>query len=186
MSQVDRTKEQFTPEERRARLRAFADRMLACAEKLPDPEILPDIERAVRIGDRIERLYARADASEAAAAKARLEVYQHTEALQRAEADTVRRAEHTTLCKRREAMRDDEMLRNEPKLARILIEQRTGRPLEDYLAARQAEATGCDSLLPGLAGRQNGEKVADRPDEGQAAQGKMPLSLAGPRPSLSP
>ncbi|ESQ78859.1 hypothetical protein [Asticcacaulis sp. YBE204] len=140
MSQADRTKEQFTPEERRARLRAFTDRMLACAEKLPDPEDLPQIERAMRVGTQIERLYARADASEALAAKAKLEIYQHAEALQRAKADTMRHAEHAALCKRREAMRDDEMLRTDPKLARRLIEQRTGRPLEDYLAARQAEA----------------------------------------------
>ncbi|MDC7684844.1 hypothetical protein PQU92_16285 [Asticcacaulis sp. BYS171W] len=139
MSQIDRTKEQFTPEERRARLRAFADRMLACAEKLPDPETLPQIERAVRIGGSIERLYARVDASEAAAAKAKLEVYRHTEALKSAEAEIVRQVEHTALCQRRERMRDDEMLRTEPKLARKLIEQRTGRPLEDYLAQRQAE-----------------------------------------------
>ncbi|MDC7682081.1 hypothetical protein PQU92_02270 [Asticcacaulis sp. BYS171W] len=140
MSEINRTKEQFSPEERRARLRAFADRMLACAEKLPDPETLPEIERAVRVGNRIERLYARADASEAAAAKSKLEVHQHTAALQSAKADIVRQAEHTALCQRRERMRDDEMLRNEPKLARRLIEQRTGRPLEDYLAMRQAEA----------------------------------------------
>ncbi|MDC7681672.1 hypothetical protein PQU92_00140 [Asticcacaulis sp. BYS171W] len=140
MSQVDRTKEQFTPEERRARLRAFADRMLTCAEKLPDPDTLLDIERAVRVGDRIERLYARVDASAAKAAKAKLEVYQHSDALQRAKDDAVRQAEHIALCKRREKMRDDEMLRNEPKLARKLIEQRTGRPLEDYLAMRRAEA----------------------------------------------
>ncbi|ESQ79086.1 hypothetical protein [Asticcacaulis sp. YBE204] len=149
MSEIALPKEQFTPDERRARLRAFADRMLVCAEKLPDPETLPEIERAVRVGDRIERLYARVDVSEAAAAKTKLEIYQHEDALQRAKDDTVRKAEHAAFCKRRERMRDDEMLRTEPKLARKLIEQRTGLPLEDYLAQRRVEMEApCDEDGP--------------------------------------
>ncbi|MDC7684641.1 hypothetical protein PQU92_15250 [Asticcacaulis sp. BYS171W] len=163
MSQVDRTKEQFSPEERRARLRAFADRMLACAEKLPDPETLPEIERAVRVGDRIERLYTRADASEAAAAKAKLEVYQHTAALQSAKADIVRQAEHTALCQRREAMRDDEMLRTDPKLARKLIELRTGRPLEEYLAARSGAVVSDVNTDPDDNDPRSGQRPARSP-----------------------
>ncbi|OYW78558.1 MAG: hypothetical protein B7Z26_09595 [Asticcacaulis sp. 32-58-5] len=56
--------ERYTPEERRARLRAFADRMLERLEDLPPPEDLPELERTVRVGLLIERLYARVDMAE--------------------------------------------------------------------------------------------------------------------------
>lgn len=56
--------ERYTPEERRMRLRAFADRMLERLEDLPPPEDLPELERTVRVGLLVERLYARVDVSE--------------------------------------------------------------------------------------------------------------------------
>jgi hypothetical protein len=56
--------ERYTPEERRARLRAFADRMLERLEDLPPPQDVAEVERTVRVGLLIERLYARVDAAE--------------------------------------------------------------------------------------------------------------------------
>ncbi|MDC7675786.1 hypothetical protein [Asticcacaulis machinosus] len=56
--------ERYTPEDRRARLRAFADRMLDQLEDLPPPEDVAEMERTVRVGLLIERLYARVDAAE--------------------------------------------------------------------------------------------------------------------------
>ncbi|OYW82130.1 MAG: hypothetical protein B7Z26_03925 [Asticcacaulis sp. 32-58-5] len=61
--------ERFTPEERRARLRAFADRMLERLGDLPSPYDAPELEQMTRAGLLIERLYARVDASERAAPK---------------------------------------------------------------------------------------------------------------------
>jgi len=54
----------MTPEERRMRLRAFADRMLICAENMAPPEDLRDLERTVRVVALIERLYARVHVTE--------------------------------------------------------------------------------------------------------------------------
>ncbi|WKL55784.1 hypothetical protein Q1W73_08685 [Asticcacaulis sp. ZE23SCel15] len=58
------TQERYTPQERRARLRAFADRMLERLEDLPPSQDVAEIERTVRVGLLIERLYARVDAAE--------------------------------------------------------------------------------------------------------------------------
>ena len=55
---------QLTPEERRAYLRAFADRMLLKLAAMDDPEDLPGVERAVRSAAAIERLYSRCDRAE--------------------------------------------------------------------------------------------------------------------------
>jgi hypothetical protein len=63
------TQERFTPEERRARLRAFADRMLERLDDLPSPQDVPELEQMTRTGLLIERLYARLDASERTASK---------------------------------------------------------------------------------------------------------------------
>ncbi|MDC7676486.1 hypothetical protein [Asticcacaulis machinosus] len=62
-------KERFTPEERRARLRAFADRMLERLGDLPSPYDAPELEQMTRAGLLIERIYARVDASERTASK---------------------------------------------------------------------------------------------------------------------
>jgi len=65
MSLDDRTaQEKLTPEERRALLRAFADRMLLKVTNMDDPEDLPGVERAVRVAAVIERLYSRCDRAE--------------------------------------------------------------------------------------------------------------------------
>ncbi|MDC7675501.1 hypothetical protein [Asticcacaulis machinosus] len=64
MTSDTHTAERYTPQERRARLRAFADRMLERLEDLPPPEDVPELERTVRIGLLIERLYARVDIAE--------------------------------------------------------------------------------------------------------------------------
>ncbi|MDC7675249.1 hypothetical protein [Asticcacaulis machinosus] len=61
--------ERFTPEERRARLRAFADRMLERLGDLPSPYDGPELEQMTRAGLLIERIYARVDASERTASK---------------------------------------------------------------------------------------------------------------------
>ncbi|WAC48562.1 hypothetical protein OVA03_01090 [Asticcacaulis sp. SL142] len=61
--------ERFTPEERRARLRAFADRMLERLGDLPSPYDAPELEQMTRAGLLIERIYARVDASERTASK---------------------------------------------------------------------------------------------------------------------
>ncbi|GGZ42365.1 hypothetical protein [Asticcacaulis endophyticus] len=63
------TQERFTPEERRARLRAFADRMLERLGDLPSPYDAPELEQMTRTGLLIERVYARVDASERTACK---------------------------------------------------------------------------------------------------------------------
>ncbi|MGN6424661.1 MAG: hypothetical protein ACTHLA_15275 [Asticcacaulis sp.] len=55
---------QLTPEERRAYLRAFADRMLLKLAAMDDPEDLPGVERAVRAASVVERLYSRCDRAE--------------------------------------------------------------------------------------------------------------------------
>ncbi|WKL58566.1 hypothetical protein Q1W73_06160 [Asticcacaulis sp. ZE23SCel15] len=62
-------KERFTPEERRARLRAFADQMLERLGDLPSPYDAPELEQMTRAGLLIERIYARVDASERTASK---------------------------------------------------------------------------------------------------------------------
>lgn len=65
MSLDDRTaQEKLTPEERRALLRAFADRMLLKVTAMDDPEDMPGIEKAVRTAAVIERLYSRCDRAE--------------------------------------------------------------------------------------------------------------------------
>ena len=58
------TEERLSPEVRRRRLRAFADRMLLRAEALDDPEDMPGVERAVRVAAVIERIYSRCDRAE--------------------------------------------------------------------------------------------------------------------------
>ncbi|GGZ33875.1 hypothetical protein [Asticcacaulis endophyticus] len=58
------TAERYTPEERRARLRAFADRMLDHLEDLAPPQDVAEVERGLRTGLLIERLYARVDTAE--------------------------------------------------------------------------------------------------------------------------
>jgi len=67
MDYAQRTEERLTPEERRARLRAFADRMLMALGGIDDPEDGDDIEKGIRLALMIERVYARVDASEAQA-----------------------------------------------------------------------------------------------------------------------
>ncbi|MGN6365970.1 hypothetical protein [Asticcacaulis taihuensis] len=65
MSLDDRTaQQQLTPEERRALLRAFADRMLLKVSNMDDPEDLPGVEKAVRTAAMIERIYSRCDRAE--------------------------------------------------------------------------------------------------------------------------
>ncbi|GGZ35568.1 hypothetical protein [Asticcacaulis endophyticus] len=64
MTSDPHTAESYTPQERRARLRAFADRMLDHLEDLAPPQDVPELERTVRIGLLIERLYARVDIAE--------------------------------------------------------------------------------------------------------------------------
>ncbi|UDF05487.1 hypothetical protein [Asticcacaulis sp. AND118] len=59
----------MTPEQRRKRLRAFADRMLIALGEVDDPENGDDVVKGVRTALMIERLYARCDASEAGAHK---------------------------------------------------------------------------------------------------------------------
>ncbi len=61
--------ERYTPEERRARLRAFADRMLERLGDLPSPYDAAELEQMTRTGLLIERIYARVDASERTASK---------------------------------------------------------------------------------------------------------------------
>lgn len=56
--------ELLTPEDRRARLCAFADRMLICAENMAPPEDMLELERAVRVATLIERIYARVHLTE--------------------------------------------------------------------------------------------------------------------------
>ncbi|MCA1936468.1 MAG: hypothetical protein LDL37_13540, partial [Asticcacaulis sp.] len=58
------TEERLSPEVRRRRLRAFADRMLLRAEALDDPEDMQGVERAVRVAAVIERIYSRCDRAE--------------------------------------------------------------------------------------------------------------------------
>jgi hypothetical protein len=58
------TAERYTPEERRAKLRAFADRMLDHLEDLAPPQDVAQVERGLRTGLLIERLYARVDTAE--------------------------------------------------------------------------------------------------------------------------
>ncbi|OYW83136.1 MAG: hypothetical protein B7Z26_01385 [Asticcacaulis sp. 32-58-5] len=50
-------------------MRAFADRMLETLDDLPPPQDVAEVERTVRTGLLIERLYARLDASERSAPK---------------------------------------------------------------------------------------------------------------------
>ncbi|UDF03778.1 hypothetical protein [Asticcacaulis sp. AND118] len=64
MTHAERTTKPLTPEDRRDRLRAFADRMLLGLEKIDDPETGEDIEKGIRRALMIERLYARIDAAE--------------------------------------------------------------------------------------------------------------------------
>lgn len=52
----------FTPEHRKERLRALADKMLIAMEALPAPKTVQEIEKQIRLGLLIERLYARCDA----------------------------------------------------------------------------------------------------------------------------
>jgi len=65
MSLDDRTtQQQLTSEERRALLRAFADRMLRKLTTMDDPADMPGVEKAVRTAAVIERLYSRCDRAE--------------------------------------------------------------------------------------------------------------------------
>ncbi|WAC47215.1 hypothetical protein OVA03_10915 [Asticcacaulis sp. SL142] len=64
MTSDPHTAERYTPQERRARLRAFADRMLERLGDLPSPGDVPELEQMTRTGLLIERIYARVDASE--------------------------------------------------------------------------------------------------------------------------
>ncbi|MDC7677370.1 hypothetical protein [Asticcacaulis machinosus] len=59
-----RTAERYTPEERRAKLRAFADRMLDHLEDMAPPQEVAEVERGMRTGLLIERLYNRVDTAE--------------------------------------------------------------------------------------------------------------------------
>ncbi|UDF02474.1 hypothetical protein [Asticcacaulis sp. AND118] len=69
MDHAQRTDEHLTPEQRRERLRAFADRMLIALEDLDTPQTRDDVTKGVRTALMIERLYARCDASETQAYK---------------------------------------------------------------------------------------------------------------------
>ncbi len=61
----DRTaQEKLTPDERRALLRAFADRMLLKVTAMDDPSDLPGVEKAMRVAAVIERVYSRCDRAE--------------------------------------------------------------------------------------------------------------------------
>jgi hypothetical protein len=91
MASDTHTAERYTPQERRARLRAFADRMLDHLEDLAPPQDLAELERTVRVGLLIERLYARVDIAERRAPPPPLTPEQ--EAAEAAEA-AQRRAEH--------------------------------------------------------------------------------------------
>ncbi|WKL56116.1 hypothetical protein Q1W73_10435 [Asticcacaulis sp. ZE23SCel15] len=91
MASDTHTAERYTPQERRARLRAFADRMLGHLEDLAPPQDLAELERTVRVGLLIERLYARVDIAERRAPPPPLTPEQ--EAAEAAEA-AQRRAEH--------------------------------------------------------------------------------------------
>ncbi|WAC48082.1 hypothetical protein OVA03_15505 [Asticcacaulis sp. SL142] len=64
MTSDTHTAERYTPEERRAKLRAFADRMLDHLEDLAPPQDVAEVERGLRTGLLIERLYARVDKAE--------------------------------------------------------------------------------------------------------------------------
>jgi hypothetical protein len=65
MSHDDRTTQtHLTPEERRALLHAFADRMLLKVTAMDDPEDMPGIEKAVRVAAVIESIYSRCDRAE--------------------------------------------------------------------------------------------------------------------------
>jgi hypothetical protein len=82
MAMDERTAQaQLTPEERRALLRAFADRMLLKISAMDDPKDMPGVERAVRVAAVIERVYSRCD---------RAERQIRTEAPERAKAETER------------------------------------------------------------------------------------------------
>ncbi|WP_298330934.1 hypothetical protein [Asticcacaulis sp.] len=64
MTQTPHPSRPLSAEDRRERLRAFADRMLIGLDKLDDPETGEDIEKGIRRALMIERLYARVDAAE--------------------------------------------------------------------------------------------------------------------------
>lgn len=64
MTQTQSPSRPLSAEDRRERLRAFADRMLIGLDKLDDPETGEDIEKGIRRALMIERLYARVDAAE--------------------------------------------------------------------------------------------------------------------------
>ncbi|WP_343685355.1 hypothetical protein, partial [Asticcacaulis sp.] len=57
----------LTPEQRRAHLRTYADRMLRALTAMDAPETPDEVTKGVRTALMIERLYARCDASEAQA-----------------------------------------------------------------------------------------------------------------------
>ncbi|MFT3995872.1 MAG: hypothetical protein QM667_00570 [Asticcacaulis sp.] len=59
--------ERLTPEARRSRLRAYADHLLIALSEGDPPKTGEDVENGLRRALMIERLYARADASEAVA-----------------------------------------------------------------------------------------------------------------------
>lgn len=69
MEPAERKSQDLTPEERRAQLRAFADRMLIALSQTDDPKTGEDIEKGIRRALLIERLYARCDAAQAKATK---------------------------------------------------------------------------------------------------------------------
>ncbi|MFT3997314.1 MAG: hypothetical protein QM667_07900 [Asticcacaulis sp.] len=69
MTVSERHTEQLTPQERRTRLRTFADRMLMALSNVDDPETGNDVAKGMRLALMIERLYARCDISEALASK---------------------------------------------------------------------------------------------------------------------
>jgi|GEM_PF-1523410 len=66
MDEATRITETLTPDERRARLRAYADRMLRMLGACDDPEDGAGVLRGMRAALMIERLYARCDAAEGA------------------------------------------------------------------------------------------------------------------------
>lgn len=51
----------FTPEQRKDRLRDLADKMLIAMEELSAPKTVQEIEKQIRLGLLIERLYTRCD-----------------------------------------------------------------------------------------------------------------------------
>lgn len=81
MNYAEHTKEQLTPEQRRERLRAFADRMLIALSNVDDPETGDDVVKGVRLALMIERLYARCDVSESLAHKRAIENIEHQRTL---------------------------------------------------------------------------------------------------------